>query len=42
MLHRKKKEPMRPGDVTQHWDPIFVSSDKRGIKEVTVTSVNWK
>ena len=38
----KKNEPMRPGDMMQCWDPIFVSGDKRGLKEASVLSVNCK
>ena len=38
----KKNEPIRPGDMMQHWDPIFVSGDKRGLKEASVLSVNRK
>ena len=38
----KKKEPIRPGDVISYHSHVYVSGDKRGLREATVLSVNAK
>jgi len=39
-FERKCKEKIRPGDVIQYYNPIFVSGDPRGLRETSVLSVD--
>ena len=41
-MKKKGNEPIQIGDVTQYWDPMFYSVDKRGLKEATVSSTSPK
>ena len=39
-FERKCKEKLRPGDVIQYYNPIFVAGDPRGLRETSVLSVD--
>jgi hypothetical protein len=41
-LEGRSNEPIRPGDVIEYYCPIFVTGDKRGLRQATVLAVDPK